>query len=114
MILRRTVLFAGVVALIVAVVGLLVPVSVSPEGATVGCGSAVAPDLSTARANDDRSAANMPILGEVVVDTNYTRLCQMDLDDRRIWTITLAAAGFLAVVGALALGALSNRRSRSP
>lgn len=112
MIVRRIVLFAGVVALIVGTVGLLTPVSVSPERETVRCGSAIAPDLSAARANDDQSAANIPIPGGVVIDTNFTRLCQMDLADRRIWTITLAVAGALAVLGALVLGALSSRRRK--
>lgn len=111
---RRILIFAGVVALIVGAVGLLAPVSVSPEREpSVGCGSAIAPDMSAARANDDQSAANIPVPGGVVIDTNFTRLCQMDLADRRIWTITLAVAGVLAVVGALALGAFSNRRTPS-
>lgn len=114
MIVRRILVFAGVVALIVGTVGLLAPLSVSPEAEpSVRCGSAVAPDLSAARANDDESAANFPVRGEVVVDTNYTRLCQLDLADRRIWTITLAAAGALAVVGALMFGAFSSRRTPS-
>jgi hypothetical protein len=114
-IVRRIALFAGVVALLIGVVGLLAPVSVSPEREpSVGCGSALAPDLSAARANDDESAANFPVPGGVVVDTNFTRLCRMDLEDRRIWTITLAAVGALAVVGGLVLGAFSNRRTRSP
>ncbi|BBY94575.1 hypothetical protein MGALJ_42440 [Mycobacterium gallinarum] len=115
MIVRRIALFAGVVALIVATAGLLVPLSVSPEGeSSVGCGSAIAPDLSAARANDDGSAANIPVPGGIVVDTKFTRLCQLDLEDRRIWTITLAAVGALAVIGALVLGALSNRRTPTP
>ncbi len=116
MIMRRIPLFVGVVALIVGVVGLLTPVSVSPkaERATVRCGSAVAPDLSAARAHDDRSAANIPVRGEVSVDTSYTRLCQMDLDDRRTWTITLAAVGAFAIVAGLALSVLAKRRTRSP
>lgn len=112
MILRRIVLFMGVVALIVGVVGLLAPVSVSPELQTVRCGSAVAPDLSAARAEDDRSAANLPVGGEIVADTNYTRLCQMDLSDRRIRTITLAVAGALAVTGAVVLAARAHRGNR--
>lgn len=114
MFVRPIVLFVGVAALMVGVVGLLIPVSVSPEVESVGCGSAIAPDLSAARANDDQSAANIPARGEVVVDTNYTRLCQLDLADRRIWTITLAAAGAIAIAGTLVLRALAGRRSASP
>jgi hypothetical protein len=102
-------LFLGAVALIIGVVGLLAPVSVSPEGKTVRCGSAVAPDMSAARAEDDRSSANVPVLDEVLVDTNFTRLCQLDLEDRRIWTISLAAVGSLAIMGLLVLRARGTR-----
>ncbi|RAV13191.1 hypothetical protein DQP55_10815 [Mycolicibacterium sp. GF69] len=101
MIVRRTVLFAGIVAVLVGVVGLLAPVSASPEEQTIACGSVVAPDLSTARAHDDGSAANIPVPGGVLDDTDFTRLCQMNLDDRRIWTITLTIIGAAAVAGAL-------------
>jgi hypothetical protein len=98
-------LFLGTVALSVGVVGLLAPVSVSPEDKTVRCGSALAPDLSAARAEDDHSAVNIPVLA----DTNFTRLCQMDLKDRRMWTISLAAVGALAILGSLAFRARSAR-----
>lgn len=113
MLLRRVILFIGAIALVVGVVGLLTPVSVSPEQQTVRCGSAVAPDLSDARAEDDRSPANVPVLGEVVVDTNYTRLCRKDLTDRRLWTITLAVAGGLAAAAAGALEVRDRRSSAS-
>ncbi|KUH99192.1 hypothetical protein [Mycobacterium sp. IS-3022] len=113
MIVLRIVLFAGVAAVIVGVVGLLAPVSASPENRTIECGSAVAPDLSAARAHDDGSAANIPVPGGVVADTDFTRLCQMNLEDRRIWTITLAVAGLVAVAGALVLGARWKRGARS-
>lgn len=102
-------LFGGAVALIVGIAGLLAPVSVSVEDKTVNCGTAVAPDLSEARANDDRSAANVPVLGGILVDTNFTRLCQMDLEDRRIWTISLAGVGLLTIAGTLALRAWWKR-----
>jgi hypothetical protein len=98
-------LFLGAVALIVGIVGLLAPVSVSAEGEIVRCGSAVAPDLSDARAHDDGNAANVPVLDVVLVDTNFTRLCQKDLEDRRLWTISLAVVGALAIPGALVLRA---------
>lgn len=114
MIVLRTVLFAGVVAVIVGAVGLFAPVSASPGERTVECGSAVAPDLSAARAHDDGSAANIPVPGGVVTDTDYTRLCEMNLEDRRIWAITLAVAGVVAAVGALVVGTRWNRAARSP
>ena len=107
---RRAALFLGALALIVGVAGLLTSVSVSAGQTTVQCGSAVAPDLSQARAEDDRGVANVPMLGEVVVDTNVTRLCRMELTDRRLWTISLAAAGALAVA---VTGVLEARGRRS-
>jgi hypothetical protein len=109
MIVRRSILFVGVVAVLVGVTGLFTPVSVSPEVGGVSCGSAVAPNLSAARARDDGNPANVPIRGEVIVDSDYTRLCHMDLADRRIWTITLAAAGALAAASAFALGVRTSR-----
>jgi hypothetical protein len=106
----RLIMFSGAVAVLIGVIGLFAPVSVSPETGRVGCGSAAAPDLSAARAHDDGTAANIPVRGAVVVDTNYTRLCHMDLADRRIWTITLAGAGALAAVSALALMVITRDR----
>lgn len=107
-------LFLGVVAMIVGIAGLLTPVSVSSEGQIVACGSAVAPDLSQARAHDDGNAANVLIIDEVVADTDFTRLCQMELTDRRLWTITLTAAGGLVIGGTLLLRMRWKRVSASP
>lgn len=112
MLIRRILLFAGVVALLVSLVGLLAPVSVSPGLHTVGCGSALAPDLSAARDRDDRTPANVPMGGEVVADINDTRLCHMEIEDRRIWTISLATAGALAVIVAVAMTAWFKRAPR--
>lgn len=107
---RLIIVSVGVVALLIGIVGLLAPVSVSAgEGQVVSCGSAIAPDLSAARANDDASEANIPVLGEVIVDPNFVRLCEKDLEDRRLWTITLGAVGMLTVVAAGAQGAVSRR-----
>lgn len=112
MLIRRILGFAGVIAVIIGVVGLFAPVSVSPNLLVVECGSAVSPDLSAARANDDGSPANVPIPGGVLVDTNYTELCRMDLEDRRIWTITLAAVGALTIGAAAAHAAVKRPRER--
>lgn len=101
----------GVVALMVGGIGLLTPVSISPEEQTVHCGSAISPDLSAARSKDDGSDANTPILDVVVVDIDYTRLCQKDLQDRRQWTISLAVFGALAIAGSLVYRV---RTKRSP
>lgn len=107
-------MFGGVVALVVGLVGLVAPVSVSLQAQTVGCGSPIAPDFSGARAHDDRGAANVPVPGGIVADVNFTRLCEMELQDRRIWTITLAAVGALLIVGAAVSAARSRRMTRSP
>ncbi len=110
---RGILAFLGVVAVIVGVVGLLAPVSVSPGRVSVRCGSPVAADLSDARARDDGSAANVPVPGGVLTDTNYEQLCRQQLTDRRVWTITLAAVGGLAVIAGFGLGAMVRQRQRS-
>lgn len=110
---RLVIVSAGVVALLVGIVGLITPVSVSPDQRIIGCGSAIAPDLLEARAHDDASAANVAILGEVGTDANATRLCDKDLEDRRFWTITLAGVGVLAVLAVGAQAALSRRAKSS-
>ncbi len=111
---RLIIVAAGAVALLVGIVGLVVPVSVTAgEGEVVRCGSAIAPDLSAARANDDASEANVPVFGEVLVDPNYVRLCEKDLEDRRLWTITLGAVGALTLVAAVAQGAVARRFTTS-
>ena len=100
----------GLVALLVGVLGLLTPVSVSPDLEVVSCGTAIAPDLSEARSQDDASAANVPIGDEVVTDTNYTRLCGMEIEDRRLWTIALAGVGALAVSAVGVQGLMASRQ----
>lgn len=110
--LRLIIVGLGALALLVGVVGLFAPVSVSAEGKTIGCGSVVTPDLSAARANDDASAANALVLGDLVSDADVTRLCDMNLEDRLQWTVTLVSLGALTVVAAAAQGIVS-RRTRS-
>lgn len=108
---RLIAVFVGVVMLIAGAIGLFAPVSVSPELRTVDCGTAISPDLSDARALDDGSAANIPVPDGVLVDINYTELCRMQLQDRRILAITVLASGvFVLVVGA-GVAALSRARS---
>ncbi|VEG54357.1 Uncharacterised protein [Mycolicibacterium aurum] len=107
--LRLVIAGLGAVALLVGIVGLFTPVSVTADGEVISCGSAIAPDLSAARANDDASAANALVLGDLVSDANFSRLCDMDIEDRRLWTITLGALGALAVVAAAAQAFMSRR-----
>lgn len=113
MMVRLLIAFAGFVALLVGIGGLLVPASVSPELAVVSCGSAIAPDLSEARSQDDGNAANVEVADELIADTNYTRLCEMELEDRRLLSIPLAIAGVLTIGAAVALSARS-RRAKAP
>ena len=113
MLLRLIIVTAGVVALAVGIVGLLTTVAVSTGLQAVDCGSALAPDLSAAKSRDDGNPANVPVLDGVVTDPDLTRLCQMNLEDRRLWTITLAAVGALTAGGALAHGALSRRSTKT-
>ncbi|PRC50251.1 hypothetical protein C6A85_70445, partial [Mycobacterium sp. ITM-2017-0098] len=40
------------------------------------------------------------VVGDLVSDANFTRLCDMNLEDRRLWTISLGALGALAVIAA--------------
>ncbi len=101
------VLFVGVVAAIVGIVGLLVPVSVGEEG--VSCGSAAMPDYSEARAATDFGGVNIPVLDEVLVNPDYVALCDAELRDRRTWTITLTAVGAIAVIGALVMARRSGQ-----
>lgn len=108
---RWIAIFVGVVALLVGLLGLITPVSVSPFQQSVSCGSVVAPDLSEARSLDDSNAANVPVDGEIVVDVNYTHLCRMELEDRRLWTITVAVLGALMVSAAGVQRVLTSRRT---
>ena len=93
---RRLVLGIAAVLLVVGVIALLVPVSISDgNGGSIGCGNAVAADLSGAR---------VPILNEVVPHTDYVAQCQSSVSQRRAWSIPLAVIGVLGVAGALLVG----------
>lgn len=109
----RWMIFGGVIAVLVGMVGLVAPVSVSPALPVVNCGSAAFPNLADARALDDGDASNVVVGEEVLVDTDYTRLCRMDLEDRRLWTVTLVGVGVL-IAATGALGGALMRRSRRP
>ncbi len=113
---RRLVLLAGVAALVAGIIGLLVPVSVSAaEGQSVSCGNGIAADLSTARAEDDKRGANIPIIGEVLSGgSEHVAKCESALSSRRAWAIPVAVIGALAVVGALVLGGRTGRRKAAP
>lgn len=115
MLVRWIVVFIGAVALVTGVAGLLTPVSAGPGN--VGCGIAVAPDLSSARVATERGGQNRPSPpsvpetpgfaephDDIIVNTDYVDLCRKELTDRRIWTITLAAVGAAAALAGALVG----------
>lgn len=99
---RRLILGVAVVLLLAGVIGLLVPVSVSDgSGNSLGCGNAVAADLTAARNTNDKSVASIPIVNQLVPHTDYVAQCETALGSRRVWTIPLTVVGILGVAGAL-------------
>jgi hypothetical protein len=106
----RFLVFIGIVGALVGGAGLLAPVSVDPEREVVNCGTTVSPDLSEARAHDDGNAANVPLNEGILIDTDYTELCRMELEDRRLWALTLAGAGLLLAIAVVTYGAVAQRR----
>jgi hypothetical protein len=110
---RRLIMVVGAVLLLAGVIGLLIPVAV-PEGGgsnggSIGCGNALASNLQSARSADDKTGANIPIVGQLVPHTDYVSECQSALSSRRSWSIPLAVVGLVVVVGA-ALPELQARR----
>jgi hypothetical protein len=99
---RRFIIAVGAVLLLVGVIWLLVPVSVSDgNGGSIKCGNAVATDLSAARNANAQSVANIPIINQFVPHTDYVAQCESSVGQRRMWTIPLAVVGVLAIAGAL-------------
>ena len=109
---RRLVIAVGAVLLLVGIVGLLVPVSISDgNGNSVSCGNGIAMDLSSARNANDKNGANIPILNQALPHTDYVAQCQSSVSGRRSWTIPLAVIGVAAIGGALPLGRQGASRS---
>src|SRR5580693_1166679 len=99
---RRLIIAVGAVLLLAGVIGLLVPVSVADgNGRSIGCGNAIATDLSAARQANDKSVANIPIVNQFVPHTDYVAQCQSSVGGRRAWTIPLAVVGIVGIAGAL-------------
>jgi hypothetical protein len=99
---RRFVLALGAVALVVGIIGLLVPVSVSNgNGGSLGCGNAAISNLSSAREANNKSVASIPILNRIVPHTDFVAECQSALSGRRSWTIPVTVIGAIAIVAAL-------------
>ncbi len=98
--LRRLILLVGAIALLVGVIGLVMPVSVpGPDNGTIGCGNGLVQDLSAAREADNNNPANLPILNEVIPHTNYVAQCQSAVSSRRAWTIPVAVVGLVVIAG---------------
>jgi hypothetical protein len=103
--LRRLIMLVGAVALIIGVIGLLVPVSVpGPDNASIGCGNGLVSDLSAAREADNNNPANLPILNEIVPHSNYVAQCQSAVSARRAWTIPVAVVGLVVIAGSFFVG----------
>ncbi len=99
--LRRFVLVVGAVVLVVGIIGLLAPVSVSDSnGGSLGCGNAAISDLSSAREANNKSVASIPILNQIVPHTDFVAECQAALSVRRSWTVPVTVIGAIAVVAA--------------
>jgi hypothetical protein len=98
---RRLILLVGAIALIAGIIALLVGVSASGENGSVGCGNAIAGDLSTARDKDNGNLANLPVVNQFVPHTNYVSACNSALSTRRAWSIPLAGVGLLVMGGSL-------------
>ena len=105
---RRVVMIAGVALLLVGVIALLMPVSVSGPDASIGCGNGIAADMSEARDADSGNLANLPVLNEIVPHTDYVAECESALSSRRSWAIPVA------VVGLVVLASRSRRCARKP
>ena len=103
----------GAVLLLAGVIGLLMPVSVpdgsDSDGGSIGCGNAIASNLQSARSANDKTGANIPIVGQLVPHTDYVAECQSSLSSRRSWSIPVAVVGLVVIVGA-ALPELQARR----
>jgi hypothetical protein len=110
--LRRLILLVGAIALVVGVIGLLVPVSVpGPDNGSISCGNGLAADQSAAQQADNSNPANLPILNQVVPHTNYVTQCQSAVSSRRAWSIPVAVIGVLLIAGGFVVGSRAGTRT---
>ena len=104
-------MLVGAAALIVGVIGLLVPVSVpGPDNGSIGCGNGLVQDLSAAREADNNNPANLPILNELIPHTNYVTQCQSAVSSRRAWAIPAAVVGMVVIAGSFFVGGRAGAR----
>lgn len=98
-------MLVGAVLLVVGVVGLLMPVSVTgPDSQSVGCGNGIAADTSGAQGLDNSNPANLPIINQIVPHTDYVSMCNSAVSGRRSWSIPVAIIGLVVVAGAFVVG----------
>jgi hypothetical protein len=98
---RKLILIVGAAVLVAGVIALLVPVSITGNGKSIGCGTAVAADTSEAESANGQTVAGVPILNQIVPHTDYVAECQQAVSGRRSWSIPLAVVGLVVVAGAL-------------
>lgn len=102
---RRLALVVGAIILVVGVIGLLVPVSVSDsDGRNVGCGNALVADKSGPQAANNNGVGGVPILNQIVPHTDFVALCDSAVGSRRAWAIPIAVVGVLVLVGSAFVG----------
>lgn len=102
---RRVVLLAGIAALLIGILALLMPVSTADgNGGSIGCGNGFAADMSAARDANDSSVAGVPILNQVVPHTDFVAQCQSEISGRRAWAIPVAVLGLLMAGGSMFVG----------
>lgn len=108
--LRRLILLAGAVVLVVGLIGLFMPVSIAgPDNQKIGCGNAVVADDSEARQADSSNPVNLPVINEIVPHTDYVAQCQSAVSDRRMWAIPVAIVGLVVLVGGFLVGGRGSR-----
>jgi hypothetical protein len=95
------ILLVGAALLVAGVIALLVPVSITGNGKSIGCGNAVAADSSQAESANGQTVADVPILNQIVPHTDYVAECNHAVSSRRSWSIPLAVAGLLVAAGSL-------------
>jgi hypothetical protein len=112
--LRRLILLVGAVLLVVGIVGLLVPVSITgPDNQSVGCGNGIAADTSNAKNLNDSNPANLPVINQIVPHTDWVAQCQSAVSTRRSWTIPVAIIGLIVAAGSFFVGGRTSA-TRAP
>ncbi|MGE2729482.1 aminopeptidase [Mycolicibacterium vaccae] len=91
-------------ALLVGVIALLVPVSVSGPDSTIGCGNGISKDLSEARQVDNQNPANLPILNEIIPHQDFVAECESAVSSRQSWAFPVAGVGLVLVVASFFVG----------